>query len=145
MKKASMHIEITDLIIPKIGDSEKECDRLTKWIAENIGDDTPIHFTRFYPDYKIDYIPPTDFDILKRHYDIAKANGLKFVYIGNVPGNPYENTYCPKCGELLIERIGFSIEKWNLKRGNICKKCGTKIPIIGEFSKAKNGGIISFY
>ncbi|MGC8495620.1 MAG: AmmeMemoRadiSam system radical SAM enzyme [Candidatus Micrarchaeia archaeon] len=145
MKKAGIHIEITDLIIPQVGDSEKECDSLTKWIAKNLGSNTPIHFTRFYPDYKMDYIPETDFGVLKKHYDIAKSNGLKFVYIGNVPGNPYENTYCPKCGELLIQRNGFYIEKWNLKKGNRCKKCGTKIPIVGEFGKTGYKGIVSLY
>ncbi|MGC8586013.1 MAG: AmmeMemoRadiSam system radical SAM enzyme [Candidatus Micrarchaeia archaeon] len=144
MKKANMHIEITDLVVPKVGDSLEACDSLTKWIYENLGADTPIQFTRFYPDYKMLDLPPTDFETLKEHYKIAKRNGLNYVYIGNVPGSEYENTYCPKCGELLIERYGFYIKRWNITKDGKCPKCKTSIPIVGKF-KHKDQGIVTFY
>ncbi|MGC8651894.1 MAG: AmmeMemoRadiSam system radical SAM enzyme [Candidatus Micrarchaeia archaeon] len=146
MKKAGIHIELTDLIVPSVGDSLDACDSLTKWIHENLGPDTPIHFTRFYPDYKLLELQPTEFDTLKAHYDIARKNGLNYVYIGNVPGNPYESTYCPKCGELLIERDGFYITKWKLTKDNRCPKCHTRIPIVGKKQKEfRYEGITTFY
>jgi pyruvate formate lyase activating enzyme len=87
MRRAGIHIEITDLVIPQVGDSLEECDRLTKWICENLGADTPVQFLRFHPDYKLD-LPPTPYETLKAHYDIARRNGLRYVHVGNVPGNP---------------------------------------------------------
>jgi pyruvate formate lyase activating enzyme len=146
MKKAGIHIELTDLIIPNVGDSLIECDSLTKWIYENLGPDTPLHFTRFYPDYKMLDLPPTDFEVLKAHYDTAKKNGLNYVYIGNVPGNKYESTYCPKCGKLLIERNGFYITKWALTADKRCPKCHARIPIVGKKQKEfRYAGITTFY
>ena len=132
MKKAGMHIEITDLVIPRVGDSSKACDELTKWIYDNLGPDTPVQFTRFHPDYKMMDYPETPYETLKSHYDIARRNGLNYVYIGNMPGNPYESTYCPKCGELVIERYGLHTTGWKLGKGNRCPICKTAIPIIGK-------------
>jgi len=146
MKNAGIHTEITDLVIPNVGDSIEACDKLTLWIKENLGADTPVQFTRFYPDYMMQNLPPTDFDTLKRHYDIAKKNGLNYVYIGNMPGSIYENTYCPKCGELLIGREGFNIYEWNITKAGTCPKCGTKIPIYGKRQKEFiDKGITTFY
>jgi len=134
MKKSGIHIEITDLIIPKVGDSLEACDKLTKWIAEKLGPDTPIQFTRFHPDYKMLDYPETPMSTLVSHYNVAKSNGLNYVYIGNVPGTKYENTYCPKCGTELVKRIGFSISSWNITSSGTCPKCGMKIPISGKVS-----------
>ncbi len=134
MNEKKMHIEITDLIIPKVGDNLDACDKLTKWIYENLGADTPMHFTRFFPDYKMLDYPITPFETLKRHYDIAKKNGLNYVYIGNV-ANEYENTYCPNCNSLVIERSGFYITKWNLTDDFRCKNCNYKINIKGKVPK----------
>lgn len=132
MKKAGMHIEITDLIIPEVGDSLKACDDLTKWIVKNLGRSTPIHFTRFYPDYKMEGYRVTSFDTLKEHYSIAKKNGLDYVYIGNVIGNQFESTYCPNCGNVVIGRQGYFITKWNIGKDNRCLSCKQKIDIFGK-------------
>ncbi len=132
MKKAGIHIEITDLVIPRIGDSQDACDELTGWICANLGQDTPMHFLRFRPDYKMLDIPPTAYDSLKKHYDIAKGRGLRYVYVGNAPDNAYENTYCPNCGQLAIGRTGMSVAQWNLNAGMRCKKCGYVLSIIGN-------------
>lgn len=132
MKKAGMHIEITDLIIPRVGDSLDECADLTEWIRDNLGPDTPIQFTRFYPAYKMMDYPETPYETLKDHYDIAKRSGLNYVYIGNVPGNQFESTYCPKCGALVIGRYGLQMMEWKLDKDNRCPSCKTTIPIVGK-------------
>jgi pyruvate formate lyase activating enzyme len=132
LKRAGIHIEVTDLIIPEVGDSLEACGELTKWMRDNLGPDTPIQFTRFYPAYKMMDYPETPYETLKRHYDTAKRNGLNYVYIGNLPGNPYENTYCPKCGKLVIGRYGLHTTSWLLEKGNKCPSCKTVIPIAGK-------------
>ncbi|MCL4365379.1 MAG: AmmeMemoRadiSam system radical SAM enzyme [Candidatus Marsarchaeota archaeon] len=131
MKRSGMHIEITDLIIPQVGESLRACDSLTKWIADNIGAYTPIHFTQFHPDYRMLNYPQTAYKTLKLHYDIARKNGLRYVYIGNVAGNPHENTYCHSCGAIAIKRDGVYLSAWNLGVDDRCKKCNSKIPISG--------------
>ncbi len=132
MKKVGIHLELTDLIIPEVGESLEACDSLTKWVHDNLGADTPIQFTRFHPDYKMLGYPETPYETLKKHYDVAKKNGLEYVYIGNAPGNPYEDTYCPRCGTMLIDRYGFEIRKWLLKDDSKCYKCGHSISMLGE-------------
>ncbi|MCL4372211.1 AmmeMemoRadiSam system radical SAM enzyme [Candidatus Marsarchaeota archaeon] len=132
LKDAGIHIEITDLVIPGVGDSDKACTDLCSWIVHNLGTDVPLHFTRFHPDYKMDYIESTPLKTLERHYSIAKSFGMKYVYIGNVPGHKYENTYCPKCGSLAIKRFGFSILEYNLNENGECINCGEKIGIISS-------------
>jgi pyruvate formate lyase activating enzyme len=131
IKKAGMHLELTDLIIPRVGESLKACDELTRWVAQNLGDDTPIHFTQFHPDYKMLDYPMTEYSALLDHYKTAKKNGLNYVYVGNVIGNPYESTYCSNCGNVVIGRSGFYITAWNLTNGSKCAECGNMIPIVG--------------
>ena len=123
MKKAGIHLEFTDLIIPRVGESLDACNHLTKWIAENVGKDAPIQFTAFHPDYKMLDYPQTPYETLKTHYDVAKGNGLDYVYIGNVFGNEYESTYCPGCGKCVIGRDGHRLTSWNLDKENNCKEC----------------------
>jgi pyruvate formate lyase activating enzyme len=135
LKKLGIHIEITDLIVPKIGDNIEEARKLCKWIFENLGPDTPIHFLRFHPDYKLMHIPHTPVKTLEKHCKVAKEEGLRYVYIGNVPGHPLENTYCPECGAIVIERFGFEIRGWYLDENNCCKNCGYKIPIVGKLGE----------
>ncbi len=131
LKRVGIHIEMTDLVIPRVGDSLKACDELTKWIAEELGKDTPIQFIRFHPDYKVLDCPETPYETLLAHREIARRNGLRFVYIGNVPDGQYESTYCPGCNGLLIGRDGFRIGPWNLDRDNRCAGCRRQIPILG--------------
>ncbi|MCL5419468.1 MAG: AmmeMemoRadiSam system radical SAM enzyme [Candidatus Marsarchaeota archaeon] len=131
MRKSGIHIEFTDLIIPRVGESPEACDALTKRLHDELGPDVSIQFTAFHPDYKMLDYPETPYETLKRHYDIAKGNGLRYVYIGNIAGNPYESTYCPGCSGLVIERMGLYLTKWHLDKTNRCRSCGYLIPIIG--------------
>lgn len=135
LKRKGVFIEITDLVVPKIGDDLNYARKLVKWIVENLGPETPVHFLRFHPDYKLTYLPWTPVETLEKHVKIAKEEGLHYVYIGNVPGHPYENTYCPNCGRLVIKRYGFDIIEWYLDNQNRCKYCGFKINIAGHLHK----------
>ena len=135
LKKAGVHLEITDLVIPGVGDSLSACNELTAWIRDNLGSGTPVHFTRFHPDYKMLDFAETPYATLKAHYDMARENGLDYVYIGNAPGNPYESTYCPGCGAVAIGRVGFYITGSGLDRNNRCGNCGHKVGISGNLPK----------
>lgn len=94
-----------------------------------------MQFTSFHPDYKLLNLPSTPYELLLNHYNVAKEIGLNYVYIGNVPGNPFEHTYCPGCKNTVIERYGFMITDWNLDDRHNCKNCGHEIPITGQRAK----------
>jgi len=136
--RTKVHIEITDLVVPEVGDDLGAARKLSSWVYDNLGPDTPIHFLRFHPDYKMMQFPATPVETLEKHHAIAKEVGLNYVYLGNVPGHPLEHTYCPECGEIVVERNGFDIASWNLDKQNRCKNCGNEIPIVGHLSKAIN-------
>lgn len=127
LKKNNIWIEITNLIVPGYNDKEQEIRDMCLWIKKNLGDYVPLHFSRFHPLYLMKHLPPTPVSTLEKAVKIAKEVGLKFVYIGNVPGSKYENTYCPECGNLIIKRIGFTVLENNIVNGK-CKFCGEKIP-----------------
>ncbi|MEA2030955.1 MAG: hypothetical protein U9N55_05090, partial [candidate division Zixibacteria bacterium] len=97
------------------------------WIKTNLGTDTPIHFSRFSPRYLLKNLPPTPRATLERARDISRAEGLEYVYLGNLGGHQGESTYCPKCGELLIKRTGYQTKIINMK-GNRCGNCNHEIP-----------------
>jgi len=130
-KENKVYIEITDLLIPKVGDNLEDVKKLCNWIVENLGDETPFHVLQFFPTYKILDLPRTPVETLEKAYEVAKKEGLKYVYIGNVNSHKFENTYCPKCGELAIERTILGVKKFLLKKDLKCPKCGEKIPIQG--------------
>jgi pyruvate formate lyase activating enzyme len=136
MKRNDIHIEITNLIVPKIGDSIDKIRELAQWINENLGAETPLHLLRFHPDYRMTTIPATSIETLEKAYAVSRDAGLHYVYVGNVPGHPCENTYCPSCRELLIKRYGFEITKWNLTKDMRCPVCGQQIPIKGKLHPA---------
>jgi len=127
LKREGVWLEITNLIIPTKNDSEDMIKELCQWIKNELGKDIPIHFSRFYPQYKLQNLPSTSIKTLSKAAEIARSIGLHYVYIGNVPGMPEENTYCPGCGKIVIERRGYSINAINLQNGK-CKFCKTKIP-----------------
>jgi len=129
------HIEITDLIVPQVGDSLDAARKLSKFVHDELGPDTPIHFLRFHPDYKMMEFPWTPVETLEKHCAVAKEEGLRYVYIGNVGGHRLEHTYCPGCGAIAIRRYQFDITGWYLDKHNRCKKCGTQLPIIGGLEK----------
>jgi len=129
--EAGCHVEVTNLIIPTLNDSSEEIEMLVDWVAESLGDRTPLHFSRYYPCYKMD-IPPTSAEVLQRARDIALKK-LKYVYIGNIRIAGADDTYCPSCGASVIERRGFSILRYELTDGK-CNYCGSKIDIVSSFS-----------
>ncbi|NJD99234.1 AmmeMemoRadiSam system radical SAM enzyme [Thermococcus sp. LS1] len=135
-KEFGIHVEITYLIIPTLNDREKEIRAFARWVVESLGDDTPVHFSRFFPHYKLTHLPPTPLETIEMAYRVAKEEGLKFVYTGNVPGHEGENTYCPRCGKPLIVRWGFKITEYHVKDGK-CEYCGEPIPIVGTYMKKR--------
>src|SRR5215216_4215919 len=143
-KKTKIHIEITDLIVPNVGDNIDAARKLCKFIFDELGPDTPIHFLRFHPDYKMMDFEPTPIETLEKHYEVAKQEGLTYAYLGNVPGHPLEDTYCPECKGVVIGRYGFSIDAWNLDANNCCKNCGHPIPIIGKLHKVTKKNYFQF-
>ena len=133
--RTKIHTEITDLIVPQVGDNLDAARTLSKFVYDELGPDTPIHFLRFHPDYKMMEFPWTPVETLEKHCAVAKEVGLRYVYIGNVPGHPLEHTYCPGCGTIAIRRYGFDITGWNLTKDNRCKSCDYKLPIFGSLEK----------
>lgn len=135
MKKYGIWVEVTDLVVPEVGDDLEKARWLVRRVIDMLGPDVPIHFLRFHPDYNLQHLPPTPVGTLERHVEVAKEEGARFAYVGNVPGHRYEHTYCPECGRVVIRRRGFSILEINLvERGGEyrCKFCGAKIPIRGR-------------
>ncbi len=128
MKKMNIWLEVTNLVIPNCNDNVKEIKNMCLWIKKNLGVDTPLHFSRFYPYYKMVDVTPTPLETLEKAYDIARNAGMKFVYLGNVHTQGYSDTLCPKCGELLIKRGShFSVTECKLNKGR-CSRCNEKIP-----------------
>ena len=129
-RRQGIWIELTTLIIPGLNDAEEELQGIASFIVNNLGVDTPWHVTQFYPTYKLTDRPRTPVETLRRARDIGLAAGLRYVYEGNVPGEGGENTWCPSCSSLLIERYGFTIES-NRVRNGACPDCGAAIAGIG--------------
>lgn len=127
IRNAGVWLEIVNLLIPGKNDSHAGIKKMCGWIKENLGADTPLHFTRFYPLYKLNNIPPTPAKTLETARKIGIDSGLNFVYVGNLPGHPGNNTYCPNCGKLIIERLGYNTKKKKFKDGK-CGYCGMRIP-----------------
>ncbi len=119
-------LEITSLIVPGWTDKKDEIRLMCKWLADNGFTETPIHFSRFQPQYKLEHLPPTPTGILDSAAAIAHEEGLKYIYIGNVPGTDIDDTVCPSCKKKVIERSGFRIVSDSLKNGKC--SCGTTIP-----------------
>lgn len=126
LKKSGVWVEITNLIIPGYNDDITTITNMCEWIRHNVGIDTPVHFSRFYPTYKMTGVPPTPVGTLEKAREIAIKAGLHYPYIGNVPGHPGDNTYCPNCKKMLVKRSGYNILENAIKNGR-CKYCGTKI------------------
>lgn len=119
-------LEITNLIVPGWTDKPDEIKRLCNWLATNGFSETPLHFSRFQPLYKLEHLPPTPAAILKKAAELAAAEGIRYVYIGNMPGAGAEDTICPSCGNRLVDRSGFRIVSSAIRNGKC--SCGTSIP-----------------
>jgi len=128
IKSIGTLLEVTTLLIPDLNDSDSEVEQLTRWIADHLGLDTPLHFSAFHPDYHLRHLNRTPKATLDRARMIARNQGLHYVYEGNVLSDREDATYCYNCGKLLIERDGFRVLRNNLK-GNRCS-CGVKIAIV---------------
>ncbi len=125
MKELGVWVEITTLIIPGLNDSEEELRDLAGFIV-SLGKEIPWHISRFHPMYKMLDRSPTSAKILERARKIGMEAGLRYVYTGNVPGDPGEDTFCPHCGQLLVDRLGFQILKYQIREKK-CSRCGTEI------------------
>jgi len=124
-RSRQVHVEITTLVIPTVNDADATLEYIARRIVEEIGRDVPWHVTAYRPAYKFD-APATPVSTLERAHRIGKASGLEHVYTGNVPGHPDDNTYCPQCNSMLIQRFGFDVAKNRLRAGH-CPKCGHSI------------------
>ena len=131
MKENGVHVEITNLIIPGSNDTDDMIIKLCKWIINNTGENTPIHFSRFFPRYKLKNLQPTPKRTLERARKIALDSGMNYVYVGNLPAEAAEDTFCHNCHKLLIDRTGYQINSMNIKNGR-CKFCNTEIPVVWD-------------
>jgi pyruvate formate lyase activating enzyme len=127
LKKMGKWTEIVYLVVPGLNDGEAEFRGLAQWIKTNLGVDVPLHFTQYHPEYLLKNLPITPVPTLERAKAIADAEGLHYVYIGNVPGHPAQNTYCPQCRRLLVERVGFTASKMLIQKDS-CPFCRHPIP-----------------
>lgn len=132
--QSNVWLEITNLVIPHENDSDDEISRMCEWLAVNLGDSVPVHFTAFHPDFRLKKRPPTPPATLVRARQIAGSFGLKYVYTGNVDDPANQSTYCPGCQMLLIERNWFEIGRYEIEDG-ACRYCREKIP--GVFERGK--------
>lgn len=127
LREQKIWFEMVYLVLPGENDAPEELSALCHWIVNRLGAEVPLHFTRFYPQYRMTNLPPTPIRTLQLARNIALEAGVHFVYTGNVPGDTGENTYCPGCGKLLIGRMGYTVTENHLKAGS-CPGCGRAIP-----------------
>ena len=128
MRKLGMWTEIVYLVVPTLNDSEQEFRGMAKWVKANLGTEVPVHFSQFHPEYLLKNLPVTPLATLERAKAICDAEGLHYVYLGNVPGHAAEKTYCPKCRRVVVDREGYLVKAVNLDKGK-CRYC--QQPIAG--------------
>ena len=126
LKRENVWTEIVYLVVPTLNDDTSSVMEMVKWIVRELGRDVPLHFSRFYPKYRLQNLPPTPVPTLERLRMIALDEGLRYVYLGNVPGHDAGNTMCPQCGKLLIQRVGYRIYVNEIREG-CCRFCGRAI------------------
>ncbi len=126
VSKNKVHLEIVNLVVPTLNDSDKMLNDLADWIIGELGPDVPVQFTRFHPDYKLLNLSPTPISTLERARETAMSKGIHYAFVGNVPGHPGNSTYCPGCGKIVIKRSGFFVLENHLKDG-CCEYCGYRI------------------
>ena len=125
-KGSGILLEVTNLIIPTLNDKPEQIRELCHWVKTNLGGETPLHFSRFFPRYKMRNLPPTSLKTLDMAREIAISEGIDYIYIGNIRSKAGQNTYCPGCSGLIIERSGYTILQNRLKDG-CCPDCGREI------------------
>ncbi|MBI4187280.1 MAG: AmmeMemoRadiSam system radical SAM enzyme [Chloroflexi bacterium] len=124
--KWNMHVEVVTNIIPTMNDDDQQLEGIAGWISEKLGELTPWHVTRFYPQYNMTSLPPTPISTIEHAYEIGKRAGLKFVYAGNIPGHHSESTLCYSCGRQVVQRFGYQTTAVGLKDSS-CKSCGAEL------------------
>ncbi|HIE38344.1 MAG TPA: AmmeMemoRadiSam system radical SAM enzyme [Anaerolineales bacterium] len=125
--ESGTHLEIVNLVVPTLNDDLNQLRALSRWVARDLSPDVPLHFTRFHPQYKLTNLPPTPVESLEKARAIALEEGVRFVYVGNVPGHPANTTYCPVCRRPIVVRQGFAVREYHLQ-GGACAYCGESIP-----------------
>jgi pyruvate formate lyase activating enzyme len=125
--ESGTHLEIVNLVVPTLNDSLDQLRALSRWVARDLSPDVPLHFNRFHPQYRLANLPPTPVETMERAHEVAAEEGVRFVYVGNVPGHAANNTYCPQCGETVVARQGFAVTTYHLTGGR-CDSCGALIP-----------------
>lgn len=125
--RSGIWLELVYLVIPTLNDGDSMIREMCRWVLKEVGPDVPLHFSRFYPMYLIKNLPPTPVSTLERVARTAIKEGIRYVYIGNVPGHERESTYCPKCQEVVVQRFGYQVRKMEINRGR-CGFCGNNIP-----------------
>ncbi|MBI2863361.1 MAG: AmmeMemoRadiSam system radical SAM enzyme [Chloroflexi bacterium] len=131
-QKWNMHVEVVTNVIPGLNDADSDFAGIAAWIAKDLGELTPWHVTRFYPHYELSHLPPTPVQTIEKGCEIGRQAGLRFVYVGNVPGHQSENTVCHQCGRLLIQRLGYSARVVGIEGGQ-CSRCGADVNIWQQF------------
>ena len=126
-REEGVWLEVTNLVIPTLNDDMATVRRMAHWIRENLGEETPLHFSRFTPHYQMRNLPPTPVESLHRVWNEARDAGLKYVYVGNIYGHKSESTYCPNDNTRLIHRVGFSVEEYNLTSDGRCPVCSQSV------------------
>jgi pyruvate formate lyase activating enzyme len=129
MKSLGIWVEVTTLVVPGINDDEEELRDAARFVAQELGPETPWHISRFFPGYQMRHVSPTTVETLRRALEIGKEEGLRYVVVGNVPGET--NTECHACGELLIRRAGYHILANYIAADQRCPNCGTPVAGVG--------------
>ena len=134
LRKNGVHTELVNLVVPGKNDQMDQVKAMCQWIYKELGPDVPLHFSRFYPQYKLKSVQPTSIAVLEKVHEVAIKGGLNYVYLGNIPEHPSAHTYCPKCKKMLIKRVGYTTTVEGLKEGR-CQYCGQPIPGIWKQRK----------
>jgi pyruvate formate lyase activating enzyme len=125
MREEGVWVEVTRLIVPTYSDDLQDIRQMCRWLVEVLGPDTPLHFSRFHPAFKLQRLPPTPPEVLNQAYGIARESGLNYVFVGNLPGHDATDTTCPHCGQPVIQRRGYRILSNRLDQGRC--PCGQAI------------------
>jgi len=134
-RRTSIHVEVSDLVLGRDGVGIEHARDLCRWISRKMGRETPLHFVRFFPSYRMANAQPSSSGVLEARCKIAEEEGLRYVYVANSPGHERENTHCPNCRTTVIGRFGYDVRAWNLDSHNRCKDCGHQIPIVGSLTE----------
>ena len=135
-QETDVWLEVTTLLIPGHNDSHSEIERMSRWIVDNLGPNVPLHFSAFHPDYKMQTVPATPLQTLREARQIARANGINFVYTGNVHDREGDTTECANCGAVLIERDWYRLLRYEVNEAGCCGQCGKPLP--GRFAAQFN-------